>query len=550
MQAIDGEAMTSGRRARQGVFPLPAAILVSLALAWAPVPLPAGTIGPAIRVNTEVVTTFELDQRILFLEALRQPGDVPSIAREALINEKLRHAAAKALGVKVADDDVLQAMTAFAARGKLTLDQLYLFLGQKGVDPETARQFIFAQLEWRAVMRAKFGGKIRVTEAEIDRAIAAGVASGGELQVLLSEIFLPYPGWTPPSALAAPATPPPVAPAAAAAGDAPEMGAPAPELGTPAPAAEAGTDEAAPETGAPASTAPAAASGDDGFSTGTVVGGEDEFSTGAVVGQAPAPAPTQAPKPAPAPAPAAKPADQPRLAPDAKPAKNAVDTGPATQPATDPAILAQRIHDGARTLNAFQVFAQKYSSGPTARNGGQLDWLALSALPGPVAAAVEALKPGEMTDPLPVDGGVALYWLRDESEGPGQGTPAMDVDYARLVFPSQAAAAEAAGKALRCGDLYPVARALGQPEMGRATQAESALPADLRGALASMDAGEVRLTPVSGGVELLMLCDRTPQSSVPPSRDAVKSQLANRKLMIMAEGWMQQMRSDAIITEY
>jgi peptidyl-prolyl cis-trans isomerase SurA len=238
------------------------------------------------------------------------------------------------------------------------------------------------------------------------------------------------------------------------------------------------------------------------------------------------------------------------LAADAKPAKNAVETGPATQPATDPKILAQRIHDGARTLNAFQVYAQKYSAGPTAANGGQLDWLALSALPAPVAAAVRALKPGEMTDPLPVDGGIALYWLRDESEGPGKSLPAMDVDFARLIFPTGAAAAEAAGRALRCGDLYPVARALGQTGMGRTTEAEAALPADLRAALASMDPGEVRLTPVAGGVELLMLCDRTPQSTVPPSRDAVKSQLANRKLMIMAEGWMQQMRSDAIITDY
>jgi hypothetical protein len=47
-----------------------------------------------------------------------------------------------------------------------------------------------------------------------------------------------------------------------------------------------------------------------------------------------------------------------------------------------------------------------------------------------------------------------------------------------------------------------------------------------------------------------MLCDRTPITAVPPSRDAVKNQLLNRKIAILAEGWMEQMRSDAIITDY
>ncbi|MGB2203500.1 MAG: peptidylprolyl isomerase, partial [Pseudooceanicola atlanticus] len=39
--------------------------------------------------------------------------------------------------------------------------------------------------------RARFGPRIQISESEIDRALATGGASGGSVQVLMSEIFLP-----------------------------------------------------------------------------------------------------------------------------------------------------------------------------------------------------------------------------------------------------------------------------------------------------------------------------------------------------------------------
>lgn len=391
-------------------------LALALALALSAAVAPGNAIGPVIKVNEEVVTSYELEQRIRLMEALNQPGDVPALARQSLIDDRLRHAAAKAAGIAVGDADVGVGMTEFAARGQLSLEQLLQLLDQKGVDGAALRDFVRAGMEWRAAVRGRFAGSVTVSETEIDRAIGAGVAAGGELLVAVSVIYL--------------------------------------------------TD--------------------------------------------------------------------------------AADQG-------DPAVLAQRIIDGTHSMSGFQIFAQKYSKAENAASGGMMDWQPLSALPPGVAPVIEAMAPGEVSQALPVPGGIAIYYLRDESEGPGEATPVFNVEYARIALaPGQEPSLQAvAGRATRCDDLYPVARGLPDEALQRQSLAEAALPADLAGTLAAMDPGESLVrTAASGAAELVMLCARVPQTTVPASRDAVRSQLLNRKIGLLAEGWLEQMRSNAIITDY
>ena len=50
---------------------------------------------PAITVNNTVITQFELNQRLDFLQALRQTGDLAGLARDGLISDRLQLDAAK-----------------------------------------------------------------------------------------------------------------------------------------------------------------------------------------------------------------------------------------------------------------------------------------------------------------------------------------------------------------------------------------------------------------------------------------------------------------------
>ncbi len=151
---------------------------------------------PAATVNNEIVTKYELRQRILFLQILRQPGDATKMAMDGLIEDRLRADAAKKLDVKVAPEEVTAGMAEFASRAKLSTEEFVKAIGQGGVEAETFRDFVEAGLLWRGVVRAHLGDIVHISEAEIDRAIADGAASGGDLTVLLSEIVIPTGGAT------------------------------------------------------------------------------------------------------------------------------------------------------------------------------------------------------------------------------------------------------------------------------------------------------------------------------------------------------------------
>lgn len=147
--------------------------------------------GPAARVNDKVITRFELDQRIAMMQAFRQPGDIPKIALQTLIDDALRRDAADAAGVRVSAEEVQAGMQEFASRTSLPFEEFMAELDKAKIAPETLRDFVEAGLLWRSVVRQKYAASTRITEAEVDRAIGAGAASGGELRVLLSEIVLP-----------------------------------------------------------------------------------------------------------------------------------------------------------------------------------------------------------------------------------------------------------------------------------------------------------------------------------------------------------------------
>ncbi len=145
---------------------------------------------PVIQVNDRVVTQYELDQRIRFLTLLGQPGDLAEEARTRLINERLQAQAAQDAGIALTEDRVNQGIDEFAGRVNLDRQQLVRALDQGGVALETLRDFVGVGVAWRELVQSRFGPRISISEAEIDRSILASGTNGG-VRVLLSEIVLP-----------------------------------------------------------------------------------------------------------------------------------------------------------------------------------------------------------------------------------------------------------------------------------------------------------------------------------------------------------------------
>ena len=145
---------------------------------------------PVISVDRSAITQYELEQRIQFLRILERSTDVDERARESLIDDHLKMAAASRVGIALSEDTLTQAMSAFAANANLSLGQLLINLAQDGVDEETYRDYIEVGTTWREVVRSRFASRGNPTEEEIDRALASAGDQGG-IQVLLTEIVLP-----------------------------------------------------------------------------------------------------------------------------------------------------------------------------------------------------------------------------------------------------------------------------------------------------------------------------------------------------------------------
>ncbi|MDC0737307.1 peptidylprolyl isomerase [Cognatishimia sp. SS12] len=165
------------------------ALTAAVLLTGAPVAEAQSLFSPAVTVNERVVTWYEVDQRVKFYETIRRLGDLQKIARDELIDDRLRLQAGEALGIEVDDDAVSAGMTEFAGRANLTAEQFVAGLAQNGVDAQTFRDFVRAGLVWRQVVAARFRGRVQVSDAEIDAALGAAGQAG--LRVLLSEIIIP-----------------------------------------------------------------------------------------------------------------------------------------------------------------------------------------------------------------------------------------------------------------------------------------------------------------------------------------------------------------------
>ena len=143
-------------------------------------------------MNDRAITEYEIQQRAMFLQVLRAPGNPEDEALKALVEDRLRQTEAKRLGIKLSEADLTAGLTEFAARANLTPEQFVVELGKAGIEGETFRDFVAAGLLWRQVVRARFLGQVPISEADVDKALEAA-ARPKALQVLVSELVLPAP---------------------------------------------------------------------------------------------------------------------------------------------------------------------------------------------------------------------------------------------------------------------------------------------------------------------------------------------------------------------
>jgi peptidyl-prolyl cis-trans isomerase SurA len=149
-----------------------------------------GLFSPIITVNDDVITKYELDQRVSMLAALGARGDLREQAIDGLIADRVRTAEAGSFGLVATEAQTLQALEEFAARNNQSVEGVLGVLAARGVTRETLRDFVTANFIWQSLIRQRFAGSTSVSEAEVDAALAA-TGESTNLRVLVSEIVLP-----------------------------------------------------------------------------------------------------------------------------------------------------------------------------------------------------------------------------------------------------------------------------------------------------------------------------------------------------------------------
>ncbi|MBY6055073.1 peptidylprolyl isomerase [Leisingera daeponensis] len=399
---------------------LKSAAALALAAGLSLTGLPAGAqnlFTPAITVNDEVITRYELEQRARFQAALRVPGDPLETAREELINDRLKLEVLKQAGIELSDEDVTAGMEELAGRANLSLNEFLTALQQQGVDPQTLRDFTKIGLGWREYTRARFLSRARPTPEEIDRAM--GSAGTGSVQVLLSEFIVPI----------------------------------------------------------------------------------------------------------------------------------------NEQNAAQVEELIEQV-SRLKSYDSFAAAASQYSAAASRNEGGRLPWMPLTKLPPQLQEIVLALKPGEISEPLPLQNAVALFQMRGVREVEGAAPRYTAIEYATYYVPGGrtpeglAAAQKVVNSVDTCEDFYGLAQGQDPSVLDVQSLPPADIPRDIALELAKLDPGETSTTLTRNNGEtlmVLMLCGRTADLGEGANRETVANALVAQRMTSLTDSFLEQLRADARI---
>lgn len=125
----------------------------------------AMTAGPAsaqtisMVVNGQPILTSEVQSRLALLKLSGGKGSAAS-AQDELIDEKLKITEAKRYGMTSSSDQVDAAFAQIAQRTKLTPAQFSQAIQQRGVNPQTLKDRIGAEMAWAQLVRRKYAAQI------------------------------------------------------------------------------------------------------------------------------------------------------------------------------------------------------------------------------------------------------------------------------------------------------------------------------------------------------------------------------------------------------
>ncbi len=147
-------------------------IVISLFLSpFTPIAQSSNTFNVAVEVNDQIITNYEISQRIKMLETFGAKSVSKKEVINSLINERLYTYSAIELEALPDNSEIDKGLDDFAKRGNLNKKDLLAYLDSRNVSQETLIAYITAGLTQRKVIQKKFVNNIIISQGDVASAI-------------------------------------------------------------------------------------------------------------------------------------------------------------------------------------------------------------------------------------------------------------------------------------------------------------------------------------------------------------------------------------------
>ena len=147
-------------------------IVISLFLSpFTPIAQSSNTFNVAVEVNDQIITNYEISQRIKMLETFGAKSVSKKEVINSLINERLYTYSAIELETLPDNSEIDKGLDDFAKRGNLNKKDLLAYLDSRNVSQETLIAYITAGLTQRKVIQKKFVNNIIISQGDVASAI-------------------------------------------------------------------------------------------------------------------------------------------------------------------------------------------------------------------------------------------------------------------------------------------------------------------------------------------------------------------------------------------
>lgn len=215
--------------------------------------------------------------------------------------------------------------------------------------------------------------------------------------------------------------------------------------------------------------------------------------------------------------------------------------------------LVSQIQQGA----PFPAVARQFSASPSAATGGDVGWITAGEMPAEVDAALEQMRPGQLSRPIPVRDGVYIVYLRDRRAGASAAT--VGLKQVAVALPQGAPEAEVRAAAARLSDVRSRIRGCEAVET-EASKVQGVVAGDLgeaelkdlspafRGAVENLEPGQTS-EPIrtNVGLHILTVCSRGSGGAGAVTKEQIEGRLYGQQLSMIARRYMRDLRTAATI---